>query len=172
MLDPRIEKKLNSERQAWIIAAACIGLVVGAFIGQFWLALTMSPVLQKIPNANANTTQQLTTTIPIPTNPTHGPVTHFAFQDEGLVGLHNPSANIWYLRWHSIVIIETLGRYGKLLVNYSFSLFNDDFYTEEKILEFQPSESKSNLEFLIGIVESLKDEVNYATIDIRLAGET
>lgn len=172
MSDPRVDKLILSERHAWIAAFTAIGLIVGIFAGQFWLALTMSPVLQKIPDANQNTTQQITTVPIIPTNPTHGPVTHFAFQNEGLVGLHNPSANIWYLRWHTVAITETLSRAGKILVNYSFSLNSGVFYTAEKILEFQPLETKSNLEFLIGIVESLKDEINYATCNIRLAGET
>jgi len=174
-----VEKLKNSEKQAWIVTALCLGLVFGVFIGQAWMSAMMYPVWDKV-QTPTNGTQQLTTTPinPPNDNPVHGAITHFAFYDtpdsnggQGFVGAY-VSGSIWYIRWHTVSIQEMGNRAGKLLLNYSFYDFSNNFYSTETVLEFYAGEIKVGLEFLITVSEFTKDNVDYGTCKLEMVGET
>lgn len=175
------EELKRSEQKAWMIAFVLLGLFSGMVFQQFITMVTQAPLLTKIPNPPSNGNNN--TTIPITTTPPNypvGPVTHFAFYDNGINGgkgqhgVINPSGNIWYLRWHSVAIEEIGIRAGKVLVNYSFYDTNGKFFSDVSVLEFYKGEIKEDLEFVISITETmvLQDQINDATVKIALTGQT
>lgn len=173
------EKLLKSEKEAWMLAMLAVGIVVGVLLGQFILAVTMQPVLNKLPDPSFyNNTQQTTTPIVNPGDPTYRNVTHFAFHSTGdnndgmgFTGLYNPSANIWYVRFHTVSIKEIGLRAGQVIIRYVVESFGSDVYTDETILTFAKSEIKPDLSFTISITEAIKDDIDFATAVIELVGE-